>query len=550
MVVLVSACSAILGDTPDATAPGSPSSSDDEPGSTDCVRFTGDHSTPVSTGSVATDALSLSGETFVCADDVVVVGPDNLNEVAVAAQLAAAVSGPLLFPEPRLDAELGRLKPERVHVVGSPQVDVPSGADRVDHGVLSAVQLTSETLGVEDEVSLPATPDSSTVVETILAISDGSRVAVPATVSATSTTGSHPTLDDSEIVTGLAVPSESASVWLVDAAEPQTIFLASAVGRTLDASVVAIDADNVLGHPEVGAALDGRDRASTRFVGNVPDGSRWELAVLANGQQLPGGGFHILPEGQKRRYLAYYGHPRTTALGVLGEQGPAETLDKMQGFIADYAGDGSQVVPTFEMIASVASGGPTDDNDHSFEWPQETFDPWIEFAAATDMYVVFDLQSGQDDFLSQAVQYEALLKLPFVGLALDPEWRLSPGQAHLEQVGSVDAAEVNEVITWLADLVRDNGLPQKMMIVHQFKTSMIRNRQDLIERPEIQLIVQMDGDGSEAQKDATWRQLLAGADDVHWAWGWKNFFDEDEPGPPSPDSTMNKVPTPVYVSYQ
>ena len=34
-----------------------------------------------------------------------------------AAQLAAAVSGPLLFPSPRLAAELGRLDPERVHVV-------------------------------------------------------------------------------------------------------------------------------------------------------------------------------------------------------------------------------------------------------------------------------------------------------------------------------------------------------------------------------------------------------------------------------------------------
>jgi hypothetical protein len=44
--------------------------------------------------------------------------------------------------------------------------------------------------------------------------------------------------------------------------------------------------------------------------------------------------------------------------------------------------------------------------------------------------------------------------------------------------------------------------------------------------------------------------LLAGADEVHWRWGWKNFFDEDEPGPPSPQSTMDKVPTPVYVSYQ
>ena len=548
--MLVSACSTILGETPGGTGPesGQSTDGDDEPGSTDCVHFTGDHSTPVNTGSIATDALSLSAETFVCAHDVVVVGPDDLNEVAAAAQLAAAVSGPLLFPEPRLDAELGRLKPQRVHVVGSPEVDVPSGADRIDHGVISAIDLVSETLGTDDQVDLPAVPDSSTIVETILAISDGTRVAVPQT--ATSTTALDPALDEPTIVNKLALSSQSASVWLVDASQPQTMFLASAVGRSLDASVVAIDGDDVFGYPGVGAALEGHDATSIRFVGEVPETSGWELSVLANGQQIPGGGFRILPEGEKRRYLAYYGHPRTTALGVLGEQDPGQTLEKMQGFISDYAGDGSLVIPTFEIIASVASAGPTDDNDHSFEWPPETFDPWIEFAAENDMYMVFDLQSGQDDFLSQAVQYEELLKLPYVGLALDPEWRLSDGQAHLEQVGSVAAAEVNEVITWLADLVRDNGLPQKMMIVHQFKTSMIRNRQDLIERPEIQLIVQMDGDGSGPQKDATWGQLLAGADDVHWSWGWKNFFDEDEPGPPSPEDTMSKDPTPIYVSYQ
>jgi hypothetical protein len=89
-----------------------------------------------------------------------------------------------------------------------------------------------------------------------------------------------------------------------------------------------------------------------------------------------------------------------------------------------------------------------------------------------------------------------------------------------------------------------------MMIVHQFRTTMIQNRQDLIERPEIQLIVQMDGDGTEPQKDATFAAITEGAEDPHWAWGWKNFFDEDEPGPPTPEATMGKDPSPVYVSYQ
>lgn len=562
--MLVSACSVILGETPVATAPdtssetatsngeGEPSPSTTPEGG--CIRFTGNHSSPVDTGSLATDAMSLSGETFICADDVVVVAEGDLNEVAAAAQLAAAVSGPLLFPEPRLAAELGRLKPDRVHLVGDPAVNVPDGATAVQHDAASAADLALEELGVTQTVTTPSSPDSSTVVEAVLAIEAGDRVAAPAVSGDGSTTTtiepSEPTLDVAEIVTGVAGAVDTSSVWLVDAAKPQTLLLAAPYGHILGASVLAIDGGDILGYPEVGEALDGSAGSDTRFVGGTPEGAEWELAVLASGQQVPGGGYHILPEGQPRRYLAYYGHPDTTALGVLGEQGPAETYEKMQGFVSDYAGDGAQVVPTFEMIASVASAGATDDGDYSYEWPLETFQPWIDFALENDMYVVLDLQSGRDDFLSQAVQYEELLKLPFVGLALDPEWRLTDDQVHLEQVGSVTAAEVNEVVDWLADLVRDNGLPQKMIMVHQFRTSMIQDRQDLKYRPELQMIIQMDGDGTEPQKDATWNQLLDGADGVHWAWGWKNFFDEDEPGPPSPENTMAKEPTPVYVSYQ
>jgi hypothetical protein len=313
---------------------------------------------------------------------------------------------------------------------------------------------------------------------------------------------------------------------------------------------VAIDGNDVLGHPELGIVLASHPTESFRFVGAAPDASEWELNILINGQQVPGGGYYILPEEEKRRYVAFYGHPETTALGALGEQGPEETLTRMAGYLEAYSGDGSRVIPVFEMIASVASAGPTDDGDYSYEWPIETFDEWVRVAEENGVYVILDLQSGRDHFLSQAKQYEEMLKKPFVGLALDPEWRLGPDQVHLRQVGTVEAAELNEVINWVADLVRDNGLPQKMMLVHQFRTAMIQNRQDLVQRPEIQLIVQMDGDGTEPQKDATLAAITKDTLDAHWGWGWKNFFDEDEPGPPTPESTMGKSPSPVYVSYQ
>ena len=555
VAVSLAACSSFLGETPVDSSPGSadePSTS--QPGTTaipptQCVRFTGG-TEPIDTGALSSDALFLSGETFICADDVVVVAEGDVNEIAAAAQLAAAVNGPLLFPEPRLAAELGRLKPRRVHMIGKVQVNTPVDAELVPHDMVTAVDLARERLGVSQEVRLPAAPDASTIVETVRAIIGRDHVVLPQVAPPGATNLPDPVLAIDDIVIGLAVPSESEVIWMVDGAKPMTILLASAIGRSVGASVLAIDGTDVLGHPEVGTALQGHPGESIRLVGGVTEANEWELRVLANGRQVPGGGFHILPEEGKRRYLAYYGHPETTALGVLGEHGPEETLTKMQDFIAAYGGDGSQVVPTFEMLASVASAGATDDGDYSFEWPLDTFDEWVRVAEENDAYIILDLQSGRDDFLSQAKQYEEMLKLPFVGLALDPEWRLEPDQVHLKQVGHVEAAEVNLVIDWLADLVRDNGLPQKMMIVHQFRTTMIQNRQDLIERPEIQLIVQMDGDGTEPQKDATFAAITEGAEDPHWAWGWKNFFDEDEPGPPTPEATMGKDPSPVYVSYQ
>jgi len=547
--VLVAACSTILGETPVDPIEEAQQGAATTP-AVECIRFTGDHSAHIDTGALASDALFLSGETFLCADEVVVANTGDLSEIAAASQLAAAISGPLLFPEPRLAAELGRLKPERVHLIGSPEVNVPDSADIVNHDISSAIDLARERLGVDQEVMVPAVADSSTVVETVLAIVDRTRVVVPQPSDSSTTTAGEPLISPSEIVVGLAVPGDANSLWIVDAALPKTVLLASAMGRSIGAATVAIDGTDILGYPEVGVALAGRSRETIRYVGATPEASDWELAVLGNGRQVPGGGFYVLPADTPRRYVAFYGHPETTALGVLGEQGPAETRSRMQEFVDAYAGDGAQVIPTFEMIVSVASAGPTEDDDYSFEWPVETFDDWIDYARENDMYVLLDLQSGRDDFLSQAMQYEEMLELPFVGLALDPEWRLTDSQTHLNQTGTVDATEINETVNWVADLVRENGLPQKMMMVHQFKQSMITNRESIVERPEIQMIIQMDGDGREVDKNRTWEIVLEGSEDAHYSWGWKNFFDEDEPEPPSPESTMSKVPTPVYISYQ
>jgi hypothetical protein len=162
---------------------------------------------------------------------------------------------------------------------------------------------------------------------------------------------------------------------------------------------------------------------------------------------------------------------------------------------------------------------------------------------------VLDLQPGYDDFLTQAKLYEELLALPHVGLALDPEWRLKPGERHMRQIGRVSADEVNSVVTWLADLTRDRRLPQKMLLLHQFKTFMLEDRDRIdLSRDELSVVTQMDGHGLPGTKQETWDVLRPGTREG-MRWGWKNFYDEDDPML-TPAQTLAVQPTPVFVSYQ
>jgi hypothetical protein len=499
----------------------------------------------VATGSAAGDALALSQEIFPCANRVVVVPETDLTEMAIAAQLAAALGSPLLHPGPDLAAELERLDPFTLYLVGDVTLTTSQGAQVLRPDWAEAASLAMEELGVTDVVALPAIPDATTLSETIGALTAGDRVVSPASGATPQTAA----VDPAALIRGLAPPTGSEFAWMVPSSQPGLALTAAAMGHAVGATVVAYEPADLLAYPELGPALAGRPPEAIRYLGASPPASSWEIDVMLRGVQLPGGGYRVFPASAPRRYVAFYGNPYTSALGALGEQGPAETLARMQPFIAEYGADGSQVIPTFEIIASVASAGPTD-GDYSEEWDPAAFEEWIRFAGENGMYVVLDLQPGREDFLTQAKQYQSLLELPYVGLALDPEWRLLPDQVHLRQVGHVQAAEVNMVVDWLADLVRDKGLPQKLLIVHQFKFSMIEQRDTLEQRPELQMVVQMDGQGPIPTKDETYAALTAGTEQAHWRWGWKNFFDEDSPETASAAYTINRQPIPVFVSYQ
>ncbi|MGU3411857.1 hypothetical protein ACLBWP_17295 [Microbacterium sp. M1A1_1b] len=302
--------------------------------------------------------------------------------------------------------------------------------------------------------------------------------------------------------------------------------------------------------PDVVTALHEHRDAPTLLSGaafaDLPDPT-WTIRAAEGGWQLPHGGQRPF---DGHRYVAMYGAPGAPSLGVLGEQDPDASVARAKQLAASYDGVSDEpVTPAFEVIATVAAGDAGADGDYSTELPVSTLEPYVDAAHDAGMPVIIDLQPGRADFLSQAKRYESLLKRPGVWLALDPEWRLGPDQVPLQQIGRVDASEVNAVSSWLAGLVERQGLPPKALVLHQFRLSMIQDRASLASHPELDVLIHVDGQGSQPDKQATWKALHDGAPaGVHW--GWKNFFDEDQPML-SPAQTMSEVaPTPSLVTYQ
>ncbi len=324
----------------------------------------------------------------------------------------------------------------------------------------------------------------------------------------------------------------------------------TATARAAGASVIDVAGDDPRADPAAVSALARLHPAAVVAVGaQFGPSSRLaaRIAVAVAGHQLPGGGQVLFPG---HRLVALYGHPGDPALGVLGRQGLAAAIARAKAMAAPYRSLSKvPVVPAFEIIATVAEGSPGPDHSYSAATPVSELLPWVRQATADGLYVVLDLQPGRASLLAQAQQYQALLKMPDVGLALDPEWKLRAGQRPLKQIGHVDVTEVNSVISWLAALTARYKLPQKLLVIHQFQLAMITGESSLdTSHDDLAIVIHMDGQGTPTVKQDTWNAVTAAAPRGVF-FGWKNFLVMDHPML-TPGQTMTKAPVPVMISYQ
>jgi hypothetical protein len=538
----------LAGCTGTSSADGDPagSASADGPGDQAVTATPGAPRTLVADTDPVAAAVSTSRALFAGSPVAVLAGPDDPSAQLLGAVSAVGLGVPLLLggdgAADALAPELDRLGVHTVLAVGDGAAAAlpDDGVDVVT--VPAEADAVAEVTGLDLDADQPvAEADRATAVAAL------APDALPALRA-----------DGAAAPTGAADPS--GELPSVDRPEPleDVVVLASGSGDALAgiATARAAGAEVLLtggADPRGSAAVVERLAQQPTVVVLGADlagapGIDWKLDTAAEGTQLPGGGQLLFPQ---RMLVALYGIPGSGALGVLGEQDLPSSIQRAQQTAEPYRSlVGTTVVPAFEIIATVASEFPGPDGNYSAEGDVAELRPWVEAAGAAGLYVVLDLQPGRTDFLTQAKEYQSLLELPYVGLALDPEWRLAPGQVHLTQIGQVGIDEINTVVTWLADLTREKALPQKLLLLHQFQVRMIIDRERLdTSRDELAIMVHADGQGGQAAKQDTWRVLHQDAPAPLW-WGWKNFVDEDSPML-TPEQTIEQVlPTPQLVTYQ
>ncbi|WP_072343560.1 hypothetical protein [Actinomyces urinae] len=515
---------------------------------------------PAETVAFDTD-VEVSKALFERAEAAVVASTEPVAQ-ARAAAVAGVLSIPMLTETSAGDvgAELTRLGVKTVLAVGAvdvvADVDVMTDAGNVQalSTVLGSEVRVTDEFGVDDLLSLD--PANVTVPEFDPQTAAEDVTEHPAQTEQTGEEKAETVLESTEAApTSRMVDLASLPRGERGKANPNAVGFAtqdSPLGVVANALTAGLDV-SVLAQADPRATSESMKlmREGRVAVGLGPDfGGTQMLAQTAqlatSADELPGGGGLVFPG---RRMVALYGHPKLAALGALGEQSPTEAAQLALQYAQQYQQFSDvPVIPAFEIIATVASAGAGDDGLYSDVTPAADLASSVDAVTEVGGYAIIDLQPGHAKLLDQAQLYAELLKRPNVGLALDPEWKLYGDQVHLQQVGHVEIAEVNEVSQWLAELVRDNNLPQKVFMLHQFQLQMIRDRDQMVQHPELATVVHVDGHGSPEAKMHTWDVIRE--DMQPWVWmAWKNFIDEDQPML-NAEQTMGIEPRPWFVSFQ
>ena len=272
---------------------------------------------------------------------------------------------------------------------------------------------------------------------------------------------------------------------------------------------------------------------------------------------LPGS---ILPA---RRIIAFYGNPLSKRMGILGELPPEQMLARLDKEIAEWqkADPSTPVQPALHLIAVVAQGAPGRDGKYRLRMADTLVEKVASWAATRNALLFLDVQVGQSTVQEELPRLIPFLKRPNVMLGIDPEFSMKPRMDRKQhamvtdkpgaRIGTMSSDDVNYAIGLLSDVVKQNNLPPKVLVVHRFTHNMLTGAPKIRLDPRVQVVINMDGWGQPWLKYDSYRAYVE-SQPVQFT-GFKLFYHNDAKlGDPilTPAEVLLLNPKPHYIQYQ
>jgi hypothetical protein len=247
--------------------------------------------------------------------------------------------------------------------------------------------------------------------------------------------------------------------------------------------------------------------------------------------------------------LAFYGHPLSKNMGILGRYTKEELNEKLTALAEEYrAAGGRPIRKAFYIIFGTV-------------WPEgeigiireSVLKEYIEFALENDILIFIDHQIGRYTPVDSLKRMLPWLRYPNVHLALDPEWRTTKP---MKEIGTVTADEVNQVQKVMEEYIIENHIPgERLLVIHQFNYRMITSRENVDSSfSRVRLVHCADGFGNPNIKRQAYA-FNAQATNIPVK-AFKLFYNSGIPGAgfDSPLLTPKEVfelnPRPYIVMYQ
>lgn len=248
----------------------------------------------------------------------------------------------------------------------------------------------------------------------------------------------------------------------------------------------------------------------------------------------------------------YYGNPLSKRMGVLGQYPQATMIAKLQQEVHDFqvADPATPVIPGFHLIVTVAQGSPGKYGLYRLRMTDSLIGYWCDLAASKGYLIFLDVQIGKSTVESELQPLIPYLKRPYVHLALDPEFSMhhgSEGYLPGRKVGVMDAKEINYAIKTLADIVAQNKLPPKILVIHRYTQGMVTHYREIQPVPAVQVVMNMDGFGKPHLKRDSYNAYER-MQPVQFD-GFKLFYKNDQPMLTRAE-VVKLDPSPLFITFQ